>query len=90
MILSASISTPMETIFTPDLKNISDDLKGEVALCRKLQRAIKGQPIVVVINALGRSLFEAQNFMRSQTAQNAPKPAGGPAGIVNGDISDQS
>lgn len=77
----------METIFTPDLTNISNDLKGEVMLCRKLQRAIKGQPIAVVINALGRSLYEAQKFAREQTA---PKPAGGPAGIVSGDLAEQS
>jgi len=77
----------METIFTPNLVNISNAVKNEVALCRKLQRAIQGQPIGVVINALGRSLYEAQKFAREQTA---PKPAGGPAGIVSGDLSDQS
>jgi len=73
------------TINVPQLDTISNAVKAEVVLCRKIERAINGQPIDVVMNALGRSLHAVQSYARKMTT---PQPNGGPAGIVSGDIAE--
>lgn len=49
------------------------DLREEIALCRRIQKAIAGKSVQSALNALGRTMHALQRHLQAE--QEAQRPA---------------
>ena len=69
----------MTNSLVPDLNSITDACVAEAALCRKLRRALKGQPVAIALNAVARTMHALQTHLRGQEPKQVDAAVADPA-----------